>query len=88
MAEVWGAATELGPDRAGNARLIFDPRKHGLELSRDGNPGESRGVAPEGGRAPIWRAAAPGLRGLAAHRSFAANQHGSPAKPGDDEEKG
>ena len=50
-AEAWGAATELGQDRAGNARLILDPRKHGLELSRDGSPGESRGEAPEGGRA-------------------------------------
>ena len=36
-AEAWGAATELGQDRAGNARLILDPRKHGLELSRDGS---------------------------------------------------
>ena len=42
-AEAWGAATELGQDRAGNARLILDPRKHGQELSRDGSPGESRG---------------------------------------------
>jgi hypothetical protein len=35
-AEAWGAATGLRPDRAGNARLIPSPRKHGLELSRDG----------------------------------------------------
>ena len=42
-AEAWGAATELGQDRAGNARLIPSPGKHGLELSRDGSPGESRG---------------------------------------------
>jgi predicted nucleic acid-binding protein len=39
------------------------PRKHGLELSRDGSPCESRGVAPEGGRAPIWRAAAKQISG-------------------------
>ena len=42
-AEAWGAATGLGPDRAGNARLIPSPRKHGLELSGDGSPCESRG---------------------------------------------
>ena len=24
-AEAWGAATELGPDRAGNARLTLEP---------------------------------------------------------------
>ena len=51
--------------------MIPSRRKHGLELSRDGSPCESRGVAPEGGRAPqadefadcvhlsAWRAAAP-----------------------------
>jgi len=33
-AEAWGAATALGQDRAGNARLILDPRKHGLKLSQ------------------------------------------------------
>jgi hypothetical protein len=33
-AEAWGAATELGQDRAGNARPIPNPRKHGLKLSR------------------------------------------------------
>jgi hypothetical protein len=30
-------------DRTGNAHPILNPRKHGLELSRDGSPGESRG---------------------------------------------
>jgi hypothetical protein len=33
-AEAWGAATEPGQDTAGNARLILDPGKYGLELSQ------------------------------------------------------
>ena len=62
-AEAWGAATALGPDRTGNARLILDPGKHGLELSRDGSPCESRGRSA-GRRARLrkWRAAAPGYQ--------------------------
>src|SRR5580704_16679792 len=42
-AEARGAVAGLGQERAGNARLIPRPRKHGLELSRDGSPGENRG---------------------------------------------
>ena len=51
-AEAWDAATALGPDRAGNARLILDPRKHGLELSQGWESLREAAVeAPEGGRA-------------------------------------
>jgi hypothetical protein len=58
-AEAWGAATALGQDRTGNARSILRARKHGLELSRDGSPGKSRGRSA-GRRARLrqWRAAA------------------------------
>ena len=42
-AEARGAVAGLGQERAGNARLIPGPRKHGLELSRDGSPGENHG---------------------------------------------
>ena len=50
-AEAWGAATELGQDRTGNARLILHLGKHGLELRGMGIPARAAVEAPEGGRA-------------------------------------
>jgi hypothetical protein len=128
-AEARGAVAGLGQERAGNARLIPRPRKHGLELSRDGSacradhqqaatfvdgtrqmvgmrlsalrlplllPG---GRFARGGRHSSDAQASRersltsslpgltrqsmrggGLRGLAAYRSFAANQHGPPGQ--------
>ena len=37
-AEAWVLPLHWDKDRTGNARLIPSPRKHGLELSRDGSP--------------------------------------------------
>jgi hypothetical protein len=59
-----GRVTPAGFRRACSSDRASVQVPGNMAWSRVGNvtvPGQSRGVAPEGGRAPIWRAAAPGI---------------------------